>query len=448
MITEFNGWRRDKPGLGVWEHRGKVAIAGIGHSPVDRRWDGEDLNQTLGAYAMLACERAMADAGVTKDEVDGILCCPESMAGAAGGAAGFWSPRPYFEKPYDTEVGLSIVNNQWLIENMGLKNIEFAPDNVPDIGQQVGMVSQAIGEKKCNTALIIYTGANFEGRYRRGGDNAKDTAEGGRAFSVPWGNHGGNDFINAFALSQYCIKYGGHPNQVGPFVLNQHRNGRLSPWGFYVNNESYVINEEDYVNSRYILRPLRLWDCDRPVNTVTAYLFTTDERAKDMRQKPVYVLSHSQHNFPVRSTQVVLEEMEAATDFAAGLMYEGSGLTPKDLDIFNPYDGYSYMTQFWLEAFQWHGVKRGDAFDFYAGDIRVEGPHPFCSGGGNLGNGRTRSAMYTDSIEQLRGTTGVIEGFDDNLKDQRKVTVKAETAMAAFCPPLGGGWLALSNSPD
>ena len=38
-----------------------------------------------------------------------------------------------------------------------------------------------------------------------------------------------------------------------------------------------------------------------------------------------------------------------------------------------------------LEGFQWHGVKRGDAFAFYAGDIRVEGPHPFCSSGGNLG---------------------------------------------------------------
>jgi hypothetical protein len=32
-------WRRDKDGLGVWEHRGKVAVAGVGHSPVDRRWD-------------------------------------------------------------------------------------------------------------------------------------------------------------------------------------------------------------------------------------------------------------------------------------------------------------------------------------------------------------------------------------------------------------------------
>ena len=50
-------------------------------------------------------------------------------------------------------------------------------------------------------------------------------------------------------------------------------------------------------------------------------------------------------------------------------MYEGAGLGPNDVNIFNPYDCYSIMTQFFLEAFQWHGVKRGDAFAFSAGDI-------------------------------------------------------------------------------
>ncbi len=110
-------------------------------------------------------------------------------------------------------------------------------------------------------------------------------------------------------------------------------------------------------------------------------------------------------------------------DRAARKMHEctrGPGLGPEDVDIFNPYDGYAPMAQFFLEAFQWHGVKRGDAFAFYAGDIRVEGPHPFCSSGGNLGTGRCRTAMYTDSIEHLRGTAGA-----------RQVTVRAETALAA-----------------
>ena len=46
--------RRDKDRLGVWEHRGKVAVAGVGHSPVDRRWDGLSIDKRLGAYSILA----------------------------------------------------------------------------------------------------------------------------------------------------------------------------------------------------------------------------------------------------------------------------------------------------------------------------------------------------------------------------------------------------------
>jgi hypothetical protein len=49
-------------------------------------------------------------------------------------------------------------------------------------------------------------------------------------------------------------------------------------------------------------------------------------------------------------------------------------------------------------------------------------------GSGNLGTGRLRTAMYTDSIEQLRGTAGA-----------RQVTVRAETALAAFTTPSSFG---------
>src|SRR6202163_2798724 len=80
-------WRRDKDGLGVWEHRGKVAVAGVGHSPVDRRWDEVSMDKTLGAYSILACQKAMDEAGVTPDQIDGIICCDSHIAGGSGGAA-------------------------------------------------------------------------------------------------------------------------------------------------------------------------------------------------------------------------------------------------------------------------------------------------------------------------------------------------------------------------
>ena len=98
-------WRRDRDGLGVWEHRGKVAVAGVGHSPVDRRWDEVTMDQTLGAYTILACQRAMDEAGVTVDDVDGILVCQSHIAGASGGSASQWAPRPYFKPALRLGVG-------------------------------------------------------------------------------------------------------------------------------------------------------------------------------------------------------------------------------------------------------------------------------------------------------------------------------------------------------
>src|SRR6266404_5419887 len=338
MATQSNySWRRDKDGLGVWEHRGKGAVAGYGHSPVDRRWDGTSLDKTLGAYSILACQKAMDDAGVTPDQIDGIICCQSHIAGGSGGSASRWAPRPYFDPPYDSEWGLTLVNAEWLIKQMHLPNVTYAPANVPTIGEMVGLASQAVGDGLCRTCLVIYPTGNLEGRYRRGGENADDYARGARQWTAPWGNHGGNDFINIFPHNQYCLKYGGKHDDLAPFVVNQHRNGLLTPWGYDAAHQVPQLTIEDYVNSRYVLNPLRLWDCDRPVNASAAYLFTTAERARNMRQPPVYVLNHSQHNFRKRTTQEDLDEIEDWTDRAARRMYEGAGLGPKDVDIFNPY---------------------------------------------------------------------------------------------------------------
>ena len=300
-------WRRDKDGLGVWEHRGKVAVAGVGHSPVDRRWDGVSMDKTLGAYSILACQKAMDEAGVTPDQIDGVICCDSHIAGGSGGSASQWAPRPYFAPPYDSEWGLTLVNAKWLIEQMGLPNVKFAPTGVPTISEMVGMAAQAVGDGVCSTCLVIYPTGNLEGRYRRGGENADDYARGARQWTAPWGNHGGNDFINMFPHGQYCLKYGGKHDDLAPFVINQHRNGLLTPWGYNATHKVPQLTIEDYLNSRYVLNPLRLWDCDRPVNASAAYLFTTAERARDMRQPPVYVLNHSQHNFRQRTTQADLE---------------------------------------------------------------------------------------------------------------------------------------------
>src|SRR6202022_3812870 len=295
-------WRRDKDGLGVWEHRGKVAVAGVGHSPVDRRWDGVSMDQTLGASSILACQKAMDEAGVSPDQIDGVICCDSHIAGGSGGSASQWAPRPYFAPPYDSEQGLTLINAQWLIAQMHLPNVKFAPTGVPTISEMVGMAAQAVGDGICHTCLVIYPTGNLEGRYRRGGENADDYARGARQWTAPWGNHGGNDFINIFPHRQYCLKYGGKHDDLAPFVVNQHRNGLLTPWGYNATHQVPQLTIEDYVNSRYILNPLRLWDCDRPVNASTSFPLPAAGAPRDMGAPAGYFAQSSPQKFQKRST--------------------------------------------------------------------------------------------------------------------------------------------------
>ena len=438
MTTDYTGWRRDKEGLGLWPHQGKVAIVGWGQSDVDRRWDGVSMDKTYGAYGMKAIQQALDDAGVKAEDVDGMFVCPETGAGATGGASADWGPsRPYFEPPYDSEWGLSRLNAKWIIDNMpGFTNVQFAPDNVPAIGEQMGMVSQAVAEGKCHTALLVYGMNNFEGRYRHGGDNASDFAPGPRQWNAPWSSGDGLQLTGAITIQQYCERYGVQWDELmAPVIINEHRNGLMHDWGFYSLHGASGLTYEDYVNARPVLWPCRIWDCDRPTNGVGAFLFTTGDRAKDMKQKPVYVLNHNGgQGGSVRSSQETLDESEAGRAMVARMAYEGSGLRAEDVDIFNPYDGYSFFLPLTLEGFGWHGVGKGDSKDFFNGDISVEGPHPFTSGGGNLGVGRTRTAMYIDSIQQLRGTAG-----------KRQVNIKAETAICAFAPARSAAYMCLSS---
>ncbi len=429
---------REEVGLGIWEHRGKVAVAGMGHSPTNRRWDGKP-ETSMGAYAILAIRNAMEDAGVSPDQVDGLIVV---RAGTTGDA---WAPRPIpedFAQTYahtdNIEDGLTTLSVEWLLQNMPeLTNVSCVMHTRSDcMSNAVVLTAQIVGDGLAKCCLVVKGWANPEGRYGHGGANALAVAPGASQWTMPFGMVSGIPGT-AFGFEQYCRRYNTSHDRVAPFVVNQRRNGLLFPEGFYAQHEPYQLTVDDYLQTRWISKPMSLHDCDRPIQTAGAYLFTTAERARDMKQRPVYILGHSSQRWTNRSSIQTLDEIEASTDLMARKTYEASGLTAKDIDVFNPYDGYALFTQYYLEAFQWHGVRRGEAHDFYGDDIRVEGPHPFSSSGGNNGNGRTRFWMHTDCIQQLRGQAGA-----------RQIRLKAETAISGGPTPGGADWTVWSSSPD
>jgi acetyl-CoA acetyltransferase len=429
-MTREVGWERNKDPLPIWEHRGKVALVGRGHSATDRRWDGESMDKTLGAYTIIAAQEAMDDAGIRPDEVDGIITSPGGQPGGAP-IGDTWGPvREYFDPPYDSEDGLTQVTAEWLARQMNLTNIKYYNSHGDTLWNLIAQAAQLVGDGRCEVCLVPYPTGNLQGRYHQ---TPGLEARGGAQWQSPWGWGLSGQ---GFTFEQYARKYGTNHDRMAPFIIQERKNGLLVPFSYYATHEPEPFTEEDYLNGRWIAQNLSIFDCDRPVQAAACYVITTAERAKDMKQKPVYILDHTESSFQPRSFVQTLDDTEEWCDIQANRSYQSSGMGPDDIDIFLPYDGFAIFTQYYIESFGWRGVKKGEAHDFYAGDISIEGPNPLNTGGGNMGTGRMRTTFITDPMEQLQGRAG-----------PRQVKIKAEVAVTHGVLPGNAATLWFSSTP-
>lgn len=432
---------RSTEGLGVWEHRGKVAAVGIGHSPTARRWDGRP-ETSVGALSIGALRAAIADAGVAPDQVDGIVVVPVTTTGA------YW--------PADTPVPMDVVNAfnptdnpldgigqlsaEWLLKNMPeLTNVKFTMYAPGCMSAAIVVAAQAVGDGRASNCLVLKGWHNLEGRYNHGGISAASEVPGGFAINpgrTLWGAPG--CYGTALQFAQYCTKYGKHHDMMAPFMQNSRRNGLLFPEGYWAQHRPEQLLPEDYLNSRWIAKPANLFDNDIPIMVAAAYLFTTADRAQDLAQKPVYILGHASSRGTPRSITPTLEEVEAETASTGRKIYEAAGITADDLSFENMYDGFAQFHQFHIEGLRYRGMQPGEALDFYQTDISIEGPDPILPSGGNIGSGRSRFWMHTDCIQQIQGRAGA-----------RALTgVKPEVAVSGGPMPLGGNFTVWSATPD
>ncbi|PKB82153.1 MAG: hypothetical protein BZY88_05140 [SAR202 cluster bacterium Io17-Chloro-G9] len=429
---------RSTEGLGLWEHRGKVAAVGVGHSPTARRWDGKP-ETSVGANSILALRKAIEDAGVSPDQIDGLVLAPVTTTGA------FWPdgrPLPMdvinsFNTTDDPLDGIAQLSAEWLIKNMPeLTNVKFTMYGPGCMSAAIVVAAQAVGEGRTNNCLVLKGWHNLEGRYYQGGANAGDAIEGTGAVSRLWGTPA--SYGTALQFAQYCTKYGKNHDMMAPFMTNSRRNGLLFPEGYWAQHRPEQLTREDYLAARWIAKPANLFDNDIPIMTSAAYLFTTAERAKDMKQKPVYILNHASSRHTPRSLTPTLDEVQESTGSTGRKLYEGAGITADDLSFENMYDGFAQFHQFHIEGLGYRGMKFGEALDFYQTDISIEGPNPVLPSGGNIGSGRSRFWMHTDCIQQIQGRAGA-----------RAVTgVKPEIGVSGGPMPLGGNFTVWSANPD
>ena len=288
-------WFRNRDGMGLWEGRGKVVATGVGTSPTARRWD-EKPETSMGAMTIIAIRKAIADAGISPDEIDGLVLTPESTTGASNDPN--TPPPPGWEQHFKMasfpQAGITRGDIDWILLNMPeLKNVKFMMNGPICMSVSFVAAAEAVARGLTRTCLVVRGWHNLAGRYYVGvGARALNTASGRGKYGSIWGLPACG--TTAMVFEEYCRKYGKSHDQMANFVVTQRRNGLMNPDGFYSQHRPEMITAEDYLTARWIAKPANIYDNDLPIMAALAVVFTTPERARNHKQKPVYILSHGQ----------------------------------------------------------------------------------------------------------------------------------------------------------
>ena len=222
-------------------------------------------------------------------------------------------------------------------------------------------------------------------------------------FTLPFGSVHGIQNIAGFQAQRHMQQYGTTEEQFGAHVIAQRYHASL--------NDDALLRDpltmEDYLNTRYISKPVRLLDCDYPVDSGAAVIFTTEERARDWKKKPAFVEAAAFSAIKYMTFDNLDDVVHSSPYHTAETLWSRTDLKPQDVDCAHLYDGFTMIVFHWLEALGF--CKPGEAGPFVAsGATRLGGSLPVNTDGGACNVGRRHGANFCiEATRQLRGECDV-----------------------------------------
>ncbi len=357
-----------------------AAIAGLGMTEMSRKY-----SMSAKQLAVEATRLAMADAGLTKQDVDGLLI----NVGVIGMFQGL------------AEQNISID----LQRTMGFKNLRLL--NNPEAygstaGQIVQFASMAVQAGLANNVVCVFTDTPLLGDQAGGSVFGQPrAAKGFDGLSSAYGIFGANA-LYALAARRHMALYGTTTDHLGAIAISNRQWASLNPRAIL----KEPITMEDYYNSRWIVEPFHLFDCALPTNGAVALIVTSVQRARDMKQPPVYVQGMGQGH-PGNPQRAGYEnEVNTGAQIARETAFQMAGITARDIDICEFYDCYTYVTLVTLEDYGF--CAKGEGGDFVSdGKLAPGGSLPTNTSGGH-------SAAYymhgmtpiSEAVIQARGQGG------------------------------------------
>ena len=384
----------------------KSAITGIGQSDIGRRLGCDPLSLTLDA-----CLGAIEDAGLRREDIDGLSTYPGM---AIYGAAGF------------TGAGITDVHDALRLD------LNWFCGG-PELPGQLGSVINACAAVATGLARhVLCFRSVWESTAQGGGRRAGIGSGGGAGFrasgmmqwTLPYGAASAANWIAMFA-QRHFHEYGTTREQMAQIALNARKNAARNPKAVYRD----PLSMDDYFAARMITTPFCLFDCDVPVDGGTAMIVSHVDAARDLRKPPLVVEAvgcalkgrPSWDQFDDLTTMALRD--------AGEMLWSRTDLAPADVDVAELYDGFSFITLAWLEALGFCG--RGESGPFVEGGERIalDGEIPLNTHGGQLSAGRLHGYGFLhEACVQLWGEGG-----------ERQVPGDPEVGVAAAGGgPLGG----------
>jgi acetyl-CoA acetyltransferase len=355
----------------------QVAIVGVGSTGFSRDAGGRSRE----SLALEACVSALRDAGVTAEDVDGVC-------GTAPSAS-------------------------YMVDALGLPKVTHYANQPMPFGFTILDAMHAIFSGTCETVLAYHALYRAPAISRSA---AKDPFRRGLGFGgtplpmptrVDPESIGGATGYASWA-GRYFFERGGSREDLGRVAVNDRTNATRNPLAAM----REPITMEDYLHARFVIEPFCLLDMDVPVDGGDAFVLTTAERARDMVETPVIIhaatagihapsLDPTIEGLEHHGQHVVVEDLRAKSD-----------IWIPDVDVYFPYDGFTFITLSWIENTGWCGPGEGGAFlaehwDAEQNRVLINGRIPLNPHGGALSEGGTQGTGHVrEAVVQLRGDAG------------------------------------------
>ena len=357
----------------------RAVISGVGQSTIGRQVERSGFQLTLDAI-----HAAVADAGLTIDDIDGLAMFP------GGGTANL--PGYANGNLYEVQDALRITTTWRCGQVEGMSLPFYAPAMAVATGQAKHVVIW-------RTVKEGSAARNAGGRPAYG--STKKHAEGPLAWLLPVGMLSPVVQIAPYA-ARYLHEFGVTREQLGWIPVTQRAHAALNPDAVY----RTPMTMDDYLGGRLISTPISLYDCDVPCDGATAIVVSTVDAAPDLRA-PVRIEAMA-GVVDGRPSWEQWEDMTRVGHATANAMWARTDLRPSDVDCAQLYDGFTIEVVWWLEAMGFCGV--GEAAAFVEGGVRIGigGDLPLNTWGGQLSGGRLHASFghTAEAVRQVRGECG------------------------------------------